>query len=136
MFIPKKTKYKKQQKGKNFKKIKINSLTIINKSGKLFLKALEPGRLASTHLISCKQTINKVIKKQGLLNVLVFADTPISKKPTEIRMGKGKGAVNSWVARVKPGTVLFEITTAHKLLGLKALKLVQNKLPINTKIII
>lgn len=136
MFIPKRTKYKKQQKGRSFKKIKVNNLSIINQSGKLSLKALEAGRVSSKHLISCRQTINKVIKKYGKLNVLAFADTPISKKPIEIRMGKGKGSVDSWVCRVKPGAILFEINIAYKLLGIKALKLIQNKLPINTKIII
>lgn len=136
MFIPKRTKYKKQQKGRSFKKIKVNNLSIINQSGKLSLKALEAGRVSSKHLISCRQTINKVIKKYGKLNVLAFADTPISKKPIEIRMGKGKGSVDSWICRVKPGAILFEINIAYKLLGIKALKLIQNKLPINTKIII
>lgn len=139
MFIPKKTKYKKQQKGRNFRKISINKNSannIIKKSNKIILLAVSAGRISSKHLITCRQTINKTIKKYGTLSVLTFANTPISKKPSEIRMGKGKGAVNEWVAKIKPGKILFEILVTQKILGIKALKSVQNKLPISTKIII
>lgn len=136
MFIPKKTKYKKQQKGRSFKKIKTNKITPINKTGKIILKAISAGRISSKHLIACKQTINKIIKKYGQLNVIAFADTPISKKPLEIRMGKGKGGVDLWVCRAKPGTILFEINITYKLLGIKAMQLIQKKLPIKTKIIL
>lgn len=139
MFIPKKTKFKKQQKGRSFKKISVNktcATSIIKKSNKILLLALSAGRISSKHLLTCKQTINKTIKKYGTLSILTFADTPISKKPSEIRMGKGKRAVNEWVAKVKPGKILFEILITQKILGIKALKSVQNKLPINTKIII
>jgi large subunit ribosomal protein L16 len=139
MFIPKKTKFKKQQKGRSFKKISINktcAINILKKSNKITLLALSAGRISSKHLVTCKQTINKVIKKYGTLFIPTFAHTPISKKPAEIRMGKGKGAVNEWVAKIKPGKILFEILVTQKPLGIKALKSVQNKLPINTKIII
>lgn len=135
MFIPKKTKYRKQQKGRSFKKINISPNIKSNRSGKVILRALDAGRVSSKHIVTCRQTINKIIKKYGKLNINIFADTPISNKPTEIRMGKGKGAVKYWVSRVKPGTTLFEINTAFNVLAIKAFKLIQNKLPIKTKII-
>lgn len=135
MFIPKKTKFKKQQKGRSFNKIKVNLTTYFNNSGKVTLKALSAGRVSSKNIITCKQTINKIVKKYGKLTINIFADTPISNKPTEIRMGKGKGAVKYWVSKVKPGTILFEIDTVFNILAIKAFKLVQNKLPIKTKIV-
>ena len=94
--------------------------------------------MSSKHLLTCKQTINKIIKKYGFLRILICANTPISKKPAEIRMGKGKGAVNFWVCRVKPGTILFRIRIkpVYRLIGVRAFRQIQNKLPINTKIII
>lgn len=138
MFIPKKTKHKKQQKGKSFNKI-TTSQTLENRyfktSGKTVLKAIEAGRLSSKNINTCKQTINKIIKKYGILNINIFANTPITNKPLEIRMGKGKGAVKEWVAKIKPGTILFEINTTFSLIALTAFKRIQNKLPINTQII-
>jgi len=140
MFIPKKTKYKKQQKGRCFKKITQNNLSVYKKSGTLYLKAMSAGRITSKHLLTCRQAINKIIKKHGFLRIMLLADTPISKKPTEIRMGKGKGAVNLWVCRVKPGTTMFKIKMKKKKKkkknkGIDALQRIQNKLPIDTKII-
>jgi large subunit ribosomal protein L16 len=135
MFIPKKTKFKKQQKGKAFNKIKSTDLCLQKNTNKITLKAISSGRLSSKHLLASRQTINKIIKKHGILNVCIFAHTPITKKPTEIRMGKGKGAVNLWISKIKTGTTLFEINVSIKMLAIKALKLVQNKLPIKTRIL-
>lgn len=135
MFKPKKTKYTKEQKGKNFKKINTGQGILKQKRNQIYLKALSSGRVSEKNLLACKQTINKIIKKQGRLNIHIFANTPITKKPTEIRMGKGKGAIDSWVCRVKPGTILFEINVKFKIIGFKAFKLIKNKLPIRTKII-
>lgn len=134
-YIPKKTKYKKQQKGKKFNVISsLNTLETI-KNGSIALKSIDTGRIKATQLISCKQTINKIIKKIGKLKVNIIADTPITKKPLEIRMGKGKGAVDHWIAKIKSGIILFEIETSAKLLAIKALKTAQLKLPLRTKII-
>lgn len=135
MFTPKRTKFKKQQKGKLFNKIKTRITNIYTKRNQVVLKAITSGRIYSKQLVATRQTINKVIKKYGKLNVCVFADTPITKKPTEIRMGKGKGAVDSWVCKVKSGSILFKIDASLKILAIKAFKLIQNKLPIRTKII-
>lgn len=138
MFIPKKTKFKKQRKGKSFLKIYKNTekQNIFKTPNKIYLKALSAGRISSQHLVTCKQTITKIIKKYGRLNINAFANTPITKKPLEIRMGKGKGNVDHWVYKIKPGKILFEIIITHKKLGIKAFKLAQNKLPINTKILL
>jgi len=79
--------------------------------------------------------MNKVLKKEGQIKINVVADTPITRKPIEIRMGKGKGSVDHWVSKVGCGAILFEIETTSKILAIKALKLAQLKLPIKTKII-
>lgn len=135
MFVPKKMKFRKQQKGRCFRKIRVCTAPFIRKSYSVRLKALEAGRLSSKNIVACRQTISRVIKKFGLLNVLILADTPISRKPLEIRMGKGKGSVDFWACKIKPGMVLFEIRSPVKGLGTKAFKLVQKKLGLFTKIV-
>jgi large subunit ribosomal protein L16 len=136
MLIPKKTKFKKQQKGRTFNKItgKIRGLDNL-RFGSFALKAVESFRVSSKHLESLYQSINKLIKKSGRVTMRTFSHTPITKKPVEVRMGKGKGAVSSWVARVKAGSLLCEIFTTNKAIALTALRQAQMKMPINTKII-
>lgn len=135
LFIPKNTKYRKQQKGKKFNIIsKVNYIDNL-KHGTIGLKALDSGRITSAHLFACRQCMNKIMKKFGQVKINVIADTPISKKPIEIRMGKGKGAVDHWISKINSGCVLFEIETNSKILAIKALKAAQLKLPLNTKII-
>lgn len=134
LFIPKQKKFKKSQKGRLLNKIsKAESFLKLNKL--IGLKALETGRLNSKQLISAKQAINKLIKKTGKIIVPVFPHHPISKKPKEIRMGKGKGSVDHWICKITAGTILFEIKTKYSLLCLKALKSAQIRLPLKTKII-
>lgn len=135
MFIPKNTKYNKQRKGKTINKIVQNSLETLTKPNIIYLKAAVSGRISSKQLTACKLTINKIIKKQGQLIIRAFADTPLTKKPTGIRMGKGKGNIDTWIYKAKAGAILFEINTFAKVLGTKALKSVQFKLPILTKIV-
>jgi large subunit ribosomal protein L16 len=135
LFIPKNTKFPKQRKGKNFNLVtKLNVLNTL-KHGIIGLKAIDSGRLTTTHLNACRQCMNKIMKKDGQVKINLTTDTPISKKPIEIRMGKGKGAVDHWVAKVSSGAIIFEIETNSNILALKALKAAQIKLPINTKII-
>jgi large subunit ribosomal protein L16 len=136
MLSPRKTKFKKQQKGKSFNRINSTSveLNLLN-FGSIGLKALAPGRLTSKQIEAVRQSINKVIKKQGRLKINIFPDTPISKKPIEVRMGKGKGGVDHWVFKVKPGFVLYEIETAFRSLAIKALEAGKIRLPIKTRII-
>lgn len=135
LFIPKKSKFKKRQKGKKLNTI--NKVCTINKLnfGRLGLKSLSSGHMTSKQLSSLRQTINKVIKKKGKLKINIFPNTPITKKPLEVRMGKGKGNIDRWVFKVRSGTVLCEIETTSLLTGIQALKSAQFKIPIKTKII-
>jgi large subunit ribosomal protein L16 len=136
LFIPKNTKYRKQQKGKKFNTIsKIKYIDSL-KHGAIGLKAIDSGRITSAHLSACKQCMNKIMKKFGQIKINVIADTPITKKPIEIRMGKGKGAVDHWISKINTGCVLFEIETSSKILAIKALKAAQLKLPLNTRIVV
>jgi large subunit ribosomal protein L16 len=133
---PRNFKYKKQQKGKSFKIIlgRRPCLTALN-FGSIGLKALSSGRLTAQQINAVRQCINKRIKKLGRLKVNIFPHTPISKKPIEVRMGKGKGNVDHWVFNVKPGFILYEIETTFQSIALKALQSGQIRLPIKTKII-
>jgi large subunit ribosomal protein L16 len=133
LFTPKKFKFKKQQKGRSFNKIQ--SSVSKNILGAIGLKAITCGRITSKQLITIKQIGNKVIKKVGKLYIYMFAQTPITKKPKEIRMGKGKGAVDHWVNKIKSGFIICEIKTDYISIGIKALKAIQIRLPIKTKII-
>ena len=138
LLSPRNFKYKKQQKGKSFNKIfKTSNLGLVPlKFGSVGLKAITAGRLTAKQINSVRQSINKQIKKLGRLKVNIFPHTPISKKPIEVRMGKGKGNVDHWVFKVKPGFILYEIETSFIHIAVKALKLGQIRLPIKTKIII
>jgi large subunit ribosomal protein L16 len=136
LLSPRRFKYRKQQKGKSVNRIYVNSKD--NKKlmfGSIGLKSLESGRLTAKQIQSVKQVINKKIKKIGRLKVNVFPQIPVSKKPVEVRMGKGKGNVDHWVFRVKAGVVLYEIETTSLLNSIKALELSQRRLPLKTKII-
>lgn len=135
MLISKQKKYKKEQKGKNFKIV--NSIAGLDrlKYGSIGLVSLSSGRLTSKQIESMQQTINKIMKKLGFLRLNIFPFTPISKKPIEVRMGKGKGMVDHWVFKVKFGTLLCEVETSSFSVGLLAIKAAQIKLPLKTKII-
>ena len=137
LLSPRNFKYRKQQKGKSFNKIigSSNPGLVSLKFGSVGLKALSPGRLTAKQINSVRQSINKQIKKLGRLKVNIFPNTPITKKPIEVRMGKGKGNVDHWVFKVKPGFILYEIETSFTSVAIKALKLGQIRLPIKTKII-
>jgi len=135
LFIPKKSKFKKRQKGKRLNTI--NKVFTLNKLpfGSLGLKATSTGHMTSKQIATLRQTINKLIKKRGKLKINIFPNTPISKKPLEVRMGKGKGAIDRWIFKVRCGTVLCEIQTPSLFIGVQALKLAQYKMPLKTKII-
>jgi large subunit ribosomal protein L16 len=132
---PSRSKYKKQRKGKAFnrinKQITFNRLIL----GSLGLQAQESGRMTSKQMESIQQTINKIIKKSGKIIMNTFPQTPITKKPLEIRMGKGKGAVDHWIFKIQPGFVICEVETTTLDLGIKALNLAQLRLPFKTKLI-
>lgn len=134
MFIPKRTKFKKQHKGKNFNKIAKPQTLYSLHNGSICLIALEAGRLTTKHLTTCRQTVNKIVKRVGKISMNILTDTPISKKPIEIRMGKGKGAVDHWVKKVQAGDILIEIETKQMNLAIKALETTQIKIPLKTRI--
>ena len=128
---PKQTKYKKTKKGK-LKKLEFKSNKL--KFGTIGLKAAESGIINSRQIEAARQAIARKIKRKGKIWIKIFPDLPITLKPTGVRMGKGKGQVAYWGARVSGGTVLFETCAANLNTILSALKTGGAKLPIKTKI--
>ena len=135
LFIPKNSKYKKEQKGRSSFRINKNISFCQLQYGSIGLKATSIGVLNSKELKTIRQTILKVLKKKGRLKINIYPQTPITKKPLEIRMGKGKGSVSHWVSKVRPGTLILEIETEFSSLAIKALKLAQIRLSVDTKIL-
>jgi len=133
MLQPKKTKYRKQHKGRIRGKSKRGYFISF---GTCALMALSSGRITARQIESARVVINRQTKKYGKLWIRIFPDKPITKKPAEIRMGKGKGSVEEWVAIIKPGRVLYEIDGVNSIVAQKAMKLAQAKLPISTKVIV
>lgn len=134
-YIPKETKYKKNRKGKNLNQINTYFNLEKLKFGVIGLKTLEFGKIYSNQLLMLKQSINKIIKKFGNLIINKIAYKSITKKPTQARMGKGKGVVKQWALIVKPGMVLCEINIKNFIKAKAALRRVQIKLPLKTTII-
>jgi large subunit ribosomal protein L16 len=130
MFLqPKKIKYKKIRKGKLSKlDFKANNL----KFGEIGLKSKKSGLISARQIEAARRSIIRKIKKKGKLWIRIFPHLPITSKPIESRMGKGKGAISHWVSRVKGGTVLFEICGVPKNVAKEALKSGSSKLPIKT----
>lgn len=129
---PKRTKYRKAFKGR----IKGNAKGGYSVAfGSFGLKALEPERVTARQIEATRRAVTREMKRQGKVWIRVFPDTPVSAKPIEVRMGKGKGSVDRWVARVQPGRILFEIDGVPDEVALEALRLGAAKLPIRTKIV-
>lgn len=133
MLQPKRTKFRKCQKGTNNKKVatKGNKLNF----GEFGLKSTENARITARQIEASRIVISKYLKRGGRIWIRIFPDKPITKKPIEVRQGKGKGNVEFWVALVQPGRVLFEITGVSKDIAFKALKLASYKLPVKTLLI-
>lgn len=132
MFLqPRKTKYKKIRKGR-LKKLEFKANTL--RFGELGLKAQVSGMVTARQIESARRTIARKIKRKGKIWICIFPDLPITAKPTESRMGKGKGAVSHWVSRVRGGTTLFEVCGVPYHIALEALKSGSKKLSIKTKI--
>lgn len=127
---PKRTKFRKQQKGRN-RGIATRGAKV--SFGQFGLKCLEPARLTARQLEAARRTITRHMKRVGSLWIRVYPDKPITKKPLEVRQGKGKGSVEYWVAVVKPGTVLFEVDGIPEELAKEAFRLASAKLPMQTK---
>ncbi len=132
MLQPKKTKFRKMHKGR------IKGLakggTDLN-FGSHGLKALEPDRVTARQIEATRRAITRAMKRAGRVWIRIFPDVPVTKKPTEVRMGKGKGSVEFWAAKVKPGRIMFEIDGVTDEVAREALLLGAAKLPIKTRII-
>jgi large subunit ribosomal protein L16 len=132
MLQPKKTKFRKAHKGR------IKGLATSGASlafGEYGLKATEPERLTARQIEAARRALTRHKKRAGRVWIRVFPDVPVSKKPLEVRMGSGKGAVEYWVARVKPGRVLFELDGVPVQVAKEALALAAAKLPIKTRFV-
>ena len=132
MLQPKRTKFRKAFKGRIHGNAKGG--TELN-FGAFGLKAMEPDRITARQIEAARRAITRHIKRTGRLWIRVFPDVPVSKKPAEVRMGSGKGAPELWVARVKPGRVLFEIDGVNTQTAKEALTLAAAKLPIKTRFV-
>lgn len=132
MLQPKKRKYPKAHKGRN-KGLAKNGTTV--DFGSFGLKATTRGRLTARQIESARRAINRYIKRGGKIWIRVFPDKPITKKPVEVRMGKGKGNVEYWVYEVKPGKVLFELDGVDRQTANEALSKAKGKLPMLTKFV-
>ncbi len=133
MLQTKRTKIRKQQKGR-IKGIAQRGHTIA--FGAFGIKSMEPGWITSRQIEAARIAMTRAMKREGQVWIRIFPDKPITKKPAEVRMGKGKGAPEYWVAVVKPGTILFEAGGVKKELAQEALRLAQQKLPLKTKFVV
>lgn len=132
MLSPKRTKYRKQHKGRIHGTAKGG--TELN-FGAYGLKAQEPGRLSARQIEAARRSITRHMRRVGKLWIRVFPDVPVSSKPAEVRMGSGKGTPEWWAAKVKPGRVLFELDGVSREVAEEAFRLAGAKLPISTKFI-
>src|SRR6195952_4275838 len=132
MLSPKRTKYRKAHKGRI--RGVAQSGTTLN-FGSYGLKAMQPERITARQIEAARRAITRHMKRQGRLWIRVFPDVPVSTKPAEVRMGSGKGAPEFWVARVKPGRILFEIDGVSNELARASFERAMEKLPIKTKVI-
>jgi large subunit ribosomal protein L16 len=132
MLMPKRTKYRKQMKGRNRGKATRGTNIAF---GDLAIKAVEAGRIDSRQIEAARVALTRHVKRQAKTWIRVFPDKPITKKPLETRMGKGKGSVEKWVMNIKPGRIIYEIAGIDEGLAREALTLAMNKLPFKTKII-
>jgi large subunit ribosomal protein L16 len=129
---PKRTKFRKQQKGRMRGKAYRGSTIAF---GTIALQAVEPGRITSRQIEAARIALTRHIKRGGKVWIRVFPDKPVSKKPLETRMGKGKGAPDHWVAVVKPGRTLYEIDGVDPAVAKEACRLAGHKLPLKTRIV-
>ena len=127
MLSPKKTKYRKAHKGRIHGNAKGG--TVLN-FGSFGMKALQPNRITARQIEAARRAITRHIKRQGRVWIRVFPDVPVSKKPTEVRMGKGKGTPEFWACKIKPGRVMFELDGVSESLAREAFELASAKLPL------
>ncbi|CAA6809815.1 MAG: LSU ribosomal protein L16p (L10e) [uncultured Sulfurovum sp.] len=132
MLMPKRTKFRKVMKGRNRGKSFLGNKI---EFGEYALKAVSAGRINSRQIEAARVTMTREMKRQGKSWIRVFPDKPLTRKPLETRMGKGKGAVEEWVMNIKPGRIVFEVAGVPEEVARKALTLALHKLPFQCKII-
>ena len=132
MLQPKRTKFRKAHKGR----IHGNAKGGFDLNfGQFGLKALEPERITARQIEAARRAMTRHMKRAGRVWIRIFPDVPVSKKPTEVRMGKGKGTPEYWAARVAPGRIMFEIDGVNEVIAREALRLAAAKLPIKTRFV-
>ena len=132
MLSPKRTKFRKQFKGSIKGLAKGGSDLNFGTYG---LKALEPERVTARQIEAARRAMTRHMKRQGRVWIRIFPDTPVTSKPVEVRMGKGKGSVDYWACKVKPGRVMFEIDGVSEPIAREALRLAAMKLPVKSRVI-
>jgi len=133
MLQPKRTKYRKMQKGK-IKGLAYKGSTI--DFGSFALKSMDEGFITNRQIEAARIAMTRYMQRQGQVWIRIFPDKPITAKPLEVRMGKGKGAVDHWVATIKPGRIMFEMDGVSKKVAFEALRLAAQKLPVKTKTVV
>ena len=133
MLQPKRTKYRKQQKGRIAPMTTKGSTIAFGSYG---LKSLDSGRITSRQIEAARVAMTRSMKREGMVWIRIFPDKPITKKPQEVRMGKGKGPVDHWVAVVQPGRIMFEVDGVTKTVAQESLMLAAQKLPVKTKLVV
>ena len=132
MLSPKRTKFRKQHKGRIKGEAKGGSDLNFGSYG---LKAVEPERITARQIEAARRAMTRHMKRQGRVWIRIFPDLPVTKKPTEVRMGKGKGSVEFWAAKVKPGRIMFEIDGVSDSVAREALRLAAMKLPVKCRVV-
>ena len=133
MLQPKRTKFRKMHKGRIHGEAKGGFELNFGTYG---LKALQPERVTARQIEAARRAMTREMKRQGRVWIRIFPDVPVSSKPTEVRMGKGKGSVDFWAAKVKPGRIMFEIDGVAEPVAREALRLAAMKLPIKTRVVV
>ena len=133
MLMPKRVKYRKSQRGRRRGKAVSGSTVAFGDFG---LKTTEAAWITSRQIEACRVAMTRKIKRDGKVWIRIFPDKPVTKKPLETRMGKGKGAPEFWVAVVKPGRIMFEVSGVPKSVAEESLRLASHKLPVRTKIVV
>jgi large subunit ribosomal protein L16 len=133
MLQPKRTKFRKQHKGRIKGEAKGGSDLTFGTYG---LKATEPERVTARQIEAARRAMTRHMKRQGRVWIRIFPDVPVTSKPTEVRMGKGKGSVDYWACKVKPGRIMFEIDGVAEDVAREALRLAAMKLPVKTRTVL
>ncbi|MCB9263055.1 MAG: 50S ribosomal protein L16 [Flavobacteriales bacterium] len=133
MLLPKRTKFRKKQKGR-VKGLATRGHRL--EFGDFGLKTLESHWITSRQIEAARIALNRYMKREGKVWIRIFPDKPVTKKPAEVRMGKGKGSPEYWVAVIKPGTIMFEVNGVPKEVAQEGMRLAAQKLPVNTKFVV